>query len=136
MKLTERSISDLDYRVYTSDSRDANDLSVVVLEFVGIYRSGSDGFGDARLMQAIAECALEMFDADALLFDFRRLNYQFGNNIWKVYPTDIPYSIVVSDLCRVGLGGSDKCNGPLLFDDFEVALLDLVNKRTNSCKLL
>jgi hypothetical protein len=131
MKLIERRISDLDYRIYTSDSRDANDVSVVVLEFIGTYKYGSDGFGDGRLMQAIAECAIEMFDADALLFDFRRLSYQFGNNIWDGFPRDLPYHIVVSDLCRAGLGGSDICNGPLLFDDFEVALLDLVNKRSN-----
>ena len=130
MKLIERRISELEYRIYTSDSFDPNDVSIVVLEFIGTYKHGSEGFGDGRLMQAIAECALDMFDADALLFDFRRLNYHQGNNIWNIYPRDLPYNIVVSDLCRAGLGGSDKCNGPLLFDDFAVALLDLVSKKT------
>ena len=128
MKLIERRISDLEYRVHTSDSTGMNAVSIVVLEFIGHYKYGSEGFGDGRLMQAITECALEMFEADALLFDFRRLSYEWGNNIWDVYPHDLPYNIVVSDLCRAGFGATDKCSGPLLFDDFDDAFRNLVDK--------
>ena len=128
MKLTECQISGIEYRIFTCEFGGESGPMAVVLKFTGSYRYGSSGTGDGMLMEAITSCALKLFigKVDAVLFDLRELNYEWGNNIWDVWETvesyAIPYTIVVSDRCRSGFRPADNKAGSRVFDNFEVAI--------------
>lgn len=128
MKLTERQISEIEYRIFTCEFRGESGPSAVVLKFTGSYRHGSSGTGDGMLMGAITNYALEYFlgDVDAVLFDLRELDYEWGNNIsdmWEAADSyEIPYTVVISDRCRRGFGPANNNAGSRVFDNFELAL--------------
>jgi hypothetical protein len=132
MELVERHLldfSDIQYRIFTCDLGGDSELTALVLEFSGRYGYGSLGNADGQFMRTITLCALSLWTVEAVVFDLRELEYEWGNTIWGMYghsidPSgigDLPYATVVSDLCRAGFQTCESIVGPL-FDDLESAL--------------
>ena len=135
MELTEHRFADLSeiqYRIFTCDISDAKPATAIILEFSGEYGVGSLGNGDGQYMRTVTLCALSLWMVDAVVFDLRKLRYEWGNTIWGMYgksidPSgidDIPYATIASDLCRDALASCEGIVGPL-FDDLESALANL-----------
>lgn len=77
---------------------------VVAVHFEGEYRIGSRGKPDARLMVGITAAAAIVWDADAIILDLRRLDYQWGDEMdWVCSPPEgnpnLVFAIVVSERC-------------------------------------
>jgi hypothetical protein len=123
------SLSDIEYRIFTCDISGERSATAMVLQFDGTYGHGSLGNGDGHFMRIITLSALSFWNVEAVVFDLRKLHYEWGNTIWGVYgrsidPSgieDLPYATVVSGLCRAGFESCESIVGPL-FDDLESAM--------------
>jgi hypothetical protein len=95
------------------------------------------GNDDAAYIEATKSAWLSVFHVNAIVFDLRHMEYEWGNSIWNallwdtasdesileegeprpVYPT----ALVVSGLCWPGFS---TCKGmvPPMFDDLDTAL--------------
>jgi len=132
MNLSEHSfeqLSDIQYRVFTTKLGGKISPSALVLEFVGRYGHGSGGNDDATFMRAITLSAISAWDAGAVLFDLRELDYEWGDEIWSVFGSqsippamlEEPQALIVSDRCREGFSTcSDMV--PEMFDDLDSAI--------------
>ena len=107
---------------------------IVAVHFDGVYRLGSGGKPDARLIVGITQAAATIWKADALILDLRGLDYQWGDDMeWVLSPLDsdrdVPFAIVGSDLCLPAIStlifGVNTQRSALekenIFDDFEKA---------------
>lgn len=142
MDLVERRFDELSrigYRIFTCDISGERPASAMILRFVGSYGRGSAGNDDGQFMRTITLSALSLWMVDAVVFDLRELDYEWGNAIWGMYghsiePAgigDLPYATVVSERCRAGLESCIRIAGPL-FDDVETAIDDL-RRRAQEC---
>lgn len=85
----------------------AKGYPVLVVTFEGKYGHGSDGNADADYIRGITHGAVAAWSPAAVIFDFRRLVYSWGNRIWAVFTDpigvsqidDLPKALVVSDKC-------------------------------------
>lgn len=122
-------LSDLQYRVFTSTPGSEYGDAVLVLEFSGVFGHGSGGHGGGVYMRAITLAAIASWVHDAVIFDLRGLDYEWGNDIWDVFggpsippfTVEHPQALVVSDRCRRGFS---TCTDmiPKMFDDLESAV--------------
>lgn len=130
MELTEHrfeELSELKYRIFTCKLGGKHNATALVLSFSGVYGVGSEGNGDAAFMQLISQAAASIWRVDAVVFDFQKLSYTFGNSIWSLFGhgthppigDDAPTALVVSDLCRIGFSTGPV---PACFDDLESAI--------------
>ncbi len=133
MKLAD--LSKLQSRVYRCDFGGTHNPKALIFEFSGKYGIGSEGNRDADYMEAITSAWLSICNTNAVVFDLRQMEYEWGNSIWNVLrcevsetdhadgepPKVFPIAIVVSDLCR---NGFSTCQGmvPPMFDDLDDAL--------------
>lgn len=135
MEFTEHrfnELSDIEYRIFTCDISGDRKATALVLQFSGSYGHGSAGNGDGQFMRTITLCALSLWNVDAVIFDLRELDYEWGNTIWGIYgrsfdPSgigDLPYATVVSDRCRAGFETCAGIVGPM-FDGLESAIENL-----------
>lgn len=113
-----------------------HNITVLVVSFDGEYGVGSQGNGDAAFMSAETLRALAAFDAEAIVLDFRRLAYSWGNALLGVFQSidqyvnepgepQFPVFVVSSDLCRgalLGLMGTDESEANWHFSDMNAAL--------------
>lgn len=126
------SLSEIQYRIFTCDISGDRSATAMVLRFSGTYGHGSLGNGDGDFMRIITLTALSFWRVEAVAFDLRELNYQWGNSIWGMYgrsidPSgigDLPYATIVSDLCRTAFQSCESIVGPL-FDDLDSAIANL-----------
>jgi hypothetical protein len=125
-------LSNIQYRIFTCDISGERNATALVLQFSGIYGYGSGGNDDGEFMRTITLCALSLWRVDAVIFDLREFDYQWGNTIWGMFgrsidPSgigDLPYATVVSDRCRAGFESCAGIVGPL-FDDLEMAIANV-----------
>ena len=80
---------------------------VLIIGFSGEYRSGSSGNPDADFMIEFSELAVESCNPAAVIFDFSKLKYEWGDMLEAVYsaaPTDTAtgnarFAVVVGPHC-------------------------------------
>lgn len=96
---------------------------VLVMHVRGTYRSGSQGNPDADALVLTLHGMLRMISPDALVFDFRELDYTWGNRMVEVLRCDneerwlpIVRSYCVSERCRAALAGLGL-EHEVMFDD-------------------
>jgi hypothetical protein len=122
-------LSDIKYRIFTCDISGKRPATAILLRFSGNYGIGSAGNADAEFMRTITLCSLLLWNVEAIVFDLRELDYEWGNGIWGMYGRSfassgidgLPYATVVSDRCRSGFESCEGIVGPL-FDDIESAI--------------
>jgi len=121
-------LSSLSYRIRTCEFGGEWNPTAVILEFSGVYGWGSDGNRDADFIAAIKAAALEILCVEAVVFDLRKMRYEWGNRIWNVLGRrqpdgsgTLPVALVISDECRKGFA---SCAGmvPPMFESLEEAL--------------
>ncbi len=141
-ELTPRRFEDLssiEYSLYTCPLITWPYMNALVAEFRGECGEGSGSNADAAFMAAIVKAAQEAWPAVALILDWRKLKYEWGDEIVK--PIDAfgtcrvgdksinaPAAVIVSDLNRVGLTSLVKLEmgeepDELLFNSLEEALV-------------
>jgi hypothetical protein len=153
-EISFRDLSQISYRLLLYEFPKQEDAyrgdQVLSIEFSGKHGVGSDGNGDSLFMESIAKIAVQTWPVEALILDFRKLSYEWGNSIGRVLlagkaimGSRFPTAAVVSDLCKDALegarpfyavqpGSGEKTKW--LFDDVESALIyikeqiDLVNR--------
>lgn len=136
--MEERAFSDLSkltYRVFAVERRIVHTVCVTVLEWNGIYRSGSLGNDDGIFMRVTTLAALSAWHAHGIVFDLRNLDYAWGNMIWEMYGRGIspsgvenlPYATVVSEKCLPGFKTCMSIIEPA-FDTLERAIDDVVER--------
>ena len=69
-------------------------IDVLVMAVRGVWGHGSAGNPDARAMLARARAALVAWDPDALVFDFRELDYQWGDAMLALLDVDTEVPLV------------------------------------------
>ncbi|MFV8752651.1 hypothetical protein ACNOYE_19050 [Nannocystaceae bacterium ST9] len=96
---------------------------VLIMHVRGTYRTGSYGNPDADALVLALHGMLRMLSPDALVFDFRELDYTWGNRMAEVLRCDneerwlpIVRSYCVSDRCRPALA-SLGLDAEVLLDD-------------------
>jgi hypothetical protein len=121
-------LSSLSYRIRTCEFGGKWSPAAVILEFSGVYGWGSEGNRDADFIAAIKAAALEVLRAEAVVFDFGNMRYEWGNRIWNVLscrPSDggdaLPVALVISDECRKGFASCAEMVPPM-FDSLEESL--------------
>ena len=123
------------------------DAIILVVSYSGNYKIGARGNEDAVYMEAKRDLGLSKSGADAVMIDFRELNYVWGDMIELVYclglDTDFPVACVLGDGCREAIGtlvhGVNSTEPATteenLFDDFDEAwqyIEELLEKKENS----
>ena len=115
---------------------ECSNADVLVAGFAGVYGTGSAGNGDAAFIRAETLRGLAAFDPCALILDFRRLTYRWGNAMLGVFQAideyknatgepPFPIFVVTSDLCRdalLSLMGTTQEDAHWQFSDLDAAL--------------
>lgn len=127
-------LSALRSRSYLCQFGGEHNPEALILEFSGKYGYGSGGNDDAAYVEAIKSMWLSVSFVQALVFDLRQMEYEFGNSIWNVFKwwpettfdegrpaTRHLTALVVSDLCRPGFSTCQPMVPPM-FDELEEAL--------------
>jgi hypothetical protein len=153
-EISFRDLSQISYRLLLYEFPKQEDAyrgdQVLSIEFSGKHGVGSDGNGDSLFMESIAKMAVQTWPVEALILDFRKLSYEWGNSIGGVLlagkaimGSRFPTAALVSDLCKDALEGARPFYAvqpesgkktKWLFDDVESALnyikeqIDLVNR--------
>jgi hypothetical protein len=109
--VTFAELSQLRHEVSVSEGAPFAAPEFLVVRYVGSYRDGAEGKGDALYIVATAEAARKAWYSHATVLDFRELEYHWGDNMEWV--TGIgwdpgvrahePLAIVVGDKCRDAL---------------------------------
>lgn len=77
---------------------------ILMAKFAGHYRPGHRGAPDALFIQGIMRTALGVWRPAALVLDFRRLDYTWGDEMEEVLDCrreiELPYAVVLGDQCR------------------------------------
>ena len=132
MQLTEHrfeDLSDIEYRLYTCDITVNRRASAMVIAFSGTFGEGSAGNNDGVFMRMITHSALSVWRVQAVVFDLRELDYNWGDKIFEVFGNGIepsgvenlPFATVISDRCRPGFASCMSIIEPA-FEDLGAAL--------------
>jgi hypothetical protein len=97
--------TDVRYEIQLETSEDKPRFwCILVLSFSGRYRPGHYGAPDAGFIRGIMQAALGAWRPEALILDFRRLDYVWGDEMEEVLgcrgEIELPYAVVVGDPCR------------------------------------
>ena len=101
-------LSDLRHETLTSEQQTFMTPEFLVIRYVGVYRPGSAGRGDALYIVATAKAAREAWYCSSTILDFRKLEYVWGDEMewvtsitWdRVICYHAPLAIVVGAQCR------------------------------------
>lgn len=132
-----KSLSDIDVSLFRARSRREAPGNILIVRYAGTYRYGSAGNRDARFMYAHGEAAIAAWSPSAVVIDLRKLHYQWGDMLERVFDvgarsyvdSKFPRSVVVGPDCeepiRTLLLG-ERSEEPLetigwIFRDFEKA---------------
>ncbi len=106
--------------------RAGDGTAVHVLAFAGTYRHGSAGSPDADVMCGQVAAALATWTVRALVYDFRELDYQWGDGMIRVLSIEEPEAIApIGSAIAVGprSGGlRSLCEPSGLHDDLAAAI--------------
>ncbi len=93
---------------YLMPRRDQTDrMNILIASFKGKYPEGSLGNAHGLYIARMALAGVQSFDAEAIVLDFRRLTYRWGNTLLRVFqdvsqfkdagadPDEPPFPIVV-----------------------------------------
>lgn len=86
--LTLADVSPLDHRISTWQPSGLS-VPVLVISFLGVYRYGSQGEPDSRLMESVVAGARTAYCPAAITLDFIELDYQWGDDLRHVVDTAI-----------------------------------------------
>lgn len=117
MKLTTlkfEEVSSLTYELASCPLPPWNYLSCLIIAFKGECGHGSGSNQDAAFMAGIIRAANEVWPPVACILDLRELEYEWGDEIARVFDTfdacrvgdsfiAFPLAVVISDKNRVGL---------------------------------
>jgi hypothetical protein len=100
--------SELVHEMFLVTLPSAAPLNALVMRFRGNYGHGSGGNGDAEYMTAVTRAAISFTNPFALIFDFAKLSYEWGDMMSQVLSLGderwvndaMPTAIVVSTLCE------------------------------------
>jgi len=103
------SLSSITYQA--SVSPEARYPKLLIVEFSGEYRSGGAGKPDATFIMAIMNALQRAWPSKAIVIDFRKLSYQWGDEMEWVYGIgsnprsgcNTPLSIIVGAQCEQAL---------------------------------
>ena len=137
--MMERKLSDfseIDYRIFTQEINERHRAIALIIQFSGFYRHGSQGTGDGELMRVVTRMALTAWEANAVVFDLRDLDYRWGDNIFGIYRQgrsgsgieDRPRVTIISTKCASGFESSIAIGEPI-FDSLDEGI-DNVRTRT------
>ncbi len=122
-------ISKLKHRAFVAEFGGKWNPAALILEFCGTYGHGSIGNDDADFIHMIRSGATAILNVEAVVYDFRNMDYEWGNRIWNVLPCPrgegeeaMPTAMVISDRCRKGFS---TCAGmvPPMFETLDEALV-------------
>ncbi|MBN8673213.1 MAG: hypothetical protein J0L56_03700 [Chitinophagales bacterium] len=81
-----------------------NDNGVFILQFIGIYKRGSQGNIDADFIRDTIICKLESHLTRGLITDFKEMTYSWGNAILEplsyMAGSEIPCVAIISSKCQ------------------------------------
>jgi hypothetical protein len=113
MRLHEVTLSDLSplrHTIRLTEAEGWDTPEFMVISYTGDYRYGSAGAPDARCILATAEAAHRAWYSQAIVLDFSRLSYQWGDEMeWvlgiggRTGECAYPLVIVVGDGCRAAM---------------------------------
>ena len=117
MKVSEvkfEDLSEITYRIflreYPSIESSVGGARILVIEFNGKHRIGSEGNNDSVFMATIVRAAMNVWYVDGIVLDFSDLIYEWGNSIGdvllagkSVLGRKFPTAVVVSELSRPAL---------------------------------
>lgn len=86
--LTLADVSPLEHQISTWQPSGLS-TPVLVISFSGIYRYGSQGEPDSRLMESVVAGARIAFCPEAIVLDLSQLDYQWGDDLRHVVRTAI-----------------------------------------------
>ena len=92
-------LSDICYKISSSPCRTDAARTILIVAFVGNYRDGSAGRGDAQFMAAVIERALTASSYAGLVIDLRELAYEWGDDVLDLLYGDfqqLPAALVTS----------------------------------------
>ena len=133
MKITEFDLfkmSQLKYRTSRCEFGGKWNPQALILEFTGRYGIGSEGNGDADFIAVIRNACLAVINSKAVVFDFRNMEYEWGNRLFDILrcprPNSeaddfLPTAMVISDKCRQGFATCVPLVPPM-FETLEEAL--------------
>lgn len=108
---------------------------ILVIRYVGTYRDGSEGRGDALYIVATAAAARRAWWSPCTILDFRELEYHWGDEMeWVssitrdgVIDIGAPFAVVVGDKCRDALQS-------LLRKRYREFCVDTLEEAFDSCR--
>jgi len=142
-EISFRDLSQISYRMllyeFPKEETAYRGDRVLSIEFSGEHGVGSEGNGDSLFMESTIKIAIQVWPVEALILDFRKLSYEWGNSIGGVLlagkaimGSSFPTVAVVSDLCKDALERASPFYAvqpeswektKWLFDDVETALI-------------
>lgn len=110
-QMTFAELSDLRHETFTSEQQPFLTPEFLVIRYVGVYKPGGAGRGDALYIVATAKAAREAWYSNSTILDFRELEYVWGDEMewvtsitWdRVIRYHAPLTIVVGEKCRGAL---------------------------------
>ena len=99
------------------DELQSQGATILIVSYEGIYPDGSQGKAHVTYISASAVSGIYHFEADCVILDFRRLTYNWGNNMAQVFADisriknhgrdlgdpDFPIVVVTSEISRQGV---------------------------------
>ena len=98
---------DLTALKFEAEMHGTSNQNLLVLNFIGKYRDGSAGAPDANFIKAMTAACFEMWSCQGLIFDFTKLEYEWGNDLADAitFPMErkskkFPTCLVLSKSCE------------------------------------
>jgi len=80
-QMTFAELSDLRHETFLSEQQPFLTPEFLIIRYVGVYRPGSAGHGDALYIVATAKAAREAWYCNSTILDFRELDYVWGEEM-------------------------------------------------------
>ncbi|QNM84788.1 hypothetical protein H9W90_11345 [Polaribacter pectinis] len=109
--------SDLSCKFFSKEKNTEDNTDVLIVSFSGEYPNGSSGKEHGEFIARKAIEGLMSFEAEAIVLDFRKMKYSYGNTLLKVFQDisqfkdagnnidepEFPIIVVTSEKCVKGI---------------------------------
>jgi hypothetical protein len=109
--VTFAELSGLGHETFTSEQKPFLTPEFLVIRYVGVYRPGGEGRGDALYIVSTAKAAREAWYCNSTILDFRELEYVWGDEMEWV--TSITWDCVIRYHAPLAIVVGAKCRGAL-----------------------